>query len=109
MKFVVDHQLPPALARFLERQRHEASHVRELGLAKTADVAIWAYASSNGLIVVSKDEDFFFLATTRYLEAKLLWVRTGNCRTPFLLERFRINLPVMIQAFQDGAIIVELQ
>jgi len=29
VKFVVDHQLPPALARFLEDQGHAARHVRE--------------------------------------------------------------------------------
>jgi predicted nuclease of predicted toxin-antitoxin system len=49
VKFVFDHQLPPALARFLEIQGHEACHVREVGLAKTDDSAIWRYAADNGL------------------------------------------------------------
>jgi predicted nuclease of predicted toxin-antitoxin system len=63
VKFVVDYQLPPALARFLETQGHIASHVRDLGLKTAGDAVIWRRAESEDLVVVSKDEDFFFMAT----------------------------------------------
>ena len=109
MKFVIDHQLPPALARFLEAQGHVARHVREIGLRSSDDDAIWSHASANVEVVVSKDEDFFFLASSPGAAARLLWVRTGNCRTGFLLERFRLRLPQIIASFEAGSYIVELR
>jgi len=109
VKFVVDHQLPPALARFLEGQGHTAYHVRELGLKAAADATIWRRAAGDDLVVVSKDEDFFFFASAPNAAARLVWVRVGNCRTRFLLERFRIRLPQIIESFEAGSSIVELR
>jgi predicted nuclease of predicted toxin-antitoxin system len=109
VKFVIDHQLPPALARFLEAQGHVANHVRELGLKTSDDATIWRRAVANQLVVVSKDEDFFFFASSPNAAAKLLWVRMGNCRTQFLLERFRLRLPQIMASFEAGSSIVELR
>ena len=109
MKFVIDHQLPPALARFLEAQGHVADHVRELGLKTSDDATIWRHAVANELVVVSKDEGFFFFVSSPNAAAKLLWVRMGNCRTQFLLERFRLRLPQIIASFETGSSIVELR
>ena len=109
MKFVIDHQLPPALARFLEDQGHIARHVRELGLNSSDDFTIWRHATANNMVVVSKDEDFFFFASSPRAAARLLWVRMGNCRTGFLLERFRVRLPQIISSFEAGSDIVEIR
>jgi len=77
---------------------------------KTADdAAIWKLATANGLVVVSKDEDFFFFASSPDATTKLVWVRLGNCRTQFLLERFRLGLPQIIASFESGSNIVELR
>ena len=58
MRFLVDAQLPPALARWLAAQGHEAEHVVDCELAQASDPAIWDYAISVGAIIVTKDEDF---------------------------------------------------
>jgi Domain of unknown function (DUF5615) len=58
MRFLVDAQLPPALARWLAAQGHEAEHVSDCGLARAADPAVWDYATSVDAIIVTKDEDF---------------------------------------------------
>jgi predicted nuclease of predicted toxin-antitoxin system len=109
VKFVIDYQLPPALARFLEAQGHVANHVRELGLKASDDATIWRHAVANDLVVVSKDEDFFYFASSPNATAKLVWVRMGNCRTPFLLERFCLRLPQIIASFEANSNIVELR
>jgi predicted nuclease of predicted toxin-antitoxin system len=109
VKFVVDHQLPPALARFLETLGHTAFHVRDIGLKTSDDTEIWRHAVTNGLVVVSKDEDFFFLSNAPGAIGKLVWVRMGNCRTPVLLERFRIKIPQIIASFEAGSRVVELR
>jgi predicted nuclease of predicted toxin-antitoxin system len=109
VKFLIDHQLPPALAKFIQDQGHSAAHVRDLGLKDAGDIVIWRYAAENEMVVVSKDEDFYFLATIPGNSTKLLWTRVGNCRTQFLLETFRTQFPSVIEAFASGTVIVEIQ
>ena len=58
MRFVVDAQLPPALARQLETLGHIAEHVADRGMAGASDDAIRDYAASVGAVIVTKDEDF---------------------------------------------------
>jgi len=55
MRFVVDSQLPPALARRLQALGHTAEHV---AWRSASDSAIRDYAASVGAVIVTKDEDF---------------------------------------------------
>ena len=103
MKFLVDHQLPAALARFIAMQGHQADHVRDLGLMEAEDAVIWRHANARGLVVVSKDEDFNFLAGVPGGTGKLVWVRIGNCRQQALLEAFRIQLPRIVSELETGS------
>jgi predicted nuclease of predicted toxin-antitoxin system len=48
VKFLVDAQLPPALARWLTEAGYEAQAVREIGLREADDGAIWRHAEANG-------------------------------------------------------------
>jgi predicted nuclease of predicted toxin-antitoxin system len=109
VNFLVDHQLPPSLARFLESQGHSAKHVRELGWTQAQDMAIWRHAVANDLAVISKDEDFYFIATSPGANGRLVWVRVGNCRKPALLATFRVRLPQIKEAFDTGSRIVEIR
>jgi predicted nuclease of predicted toxin-antitoxin system len=108
VKFLVDQHLPPALARFLETAGHSAQHVRDLGLKDADDRTIWRHACAQGLVMVSKDEDFHFLALAPGNTGRLVWVKIGNCRKPVLLEKFRHELPAIVAAFDAGNRIVEL-
>ncbi len=58
MRFLVDAQLPPAPARRMEAQGHEAEHVADCGLAAASDDAIRGHAERVGAVIVTKDEDF---------------------------------------------------
>ena len=109
MNFLVDHQLPPALARFLETQGHMARHVRELGFKEAADTVIWSHAAANDLVIVSKDQDFYFFATSPGATGRLVWVRIGNCRKQALFETFKERLPQIVEAFGAGSRIVEIR
>lgn len=88
MKFLVDHQLPVALARFIAIKGHPAEHVRDLGLTEADDIVIWRHAGARDLVIISKDEDSTFLAGVPGETGKLVWVRIGNCRKQVLLEAF---------------------
>ena len=53
MTFLVDAQLPLALARWLSQQGHTAQHVDDIGLREADDQEIWNQALSTGAIVVT--------------------------------------------------------
>ena len=109
MKFLVDNQLPPALARFISDElRTEALHVVDVGLRESSDADLWSYASVNGFVLISKDDDFATLYS-KTPSAGLLWVRLGNCRRAFLLKVFKEQRPKILERFENGERFVELR
>jgi uncharacterized protein (DUF433 family) len=50
-------------------------------LARNDDRSIWQYCLQEGFVVVSKDNDFGFLASERGAPPKAIWIRLGNCTT----------------------------
>ncbi len=109
MKFLVDHQLPPALATFLKREGHSAQHVRELGLKESDDTVVWRHAVTHQMTVVSKDEDFYFHAVAPGSTGKLVWVRLGNCRNRPLLEKFSAHLKQIVLSLESGNRVMEIR
>jgi predicted nuclease of predicted toxin-antitoxin system len=63
LKFLVDNQLPPALAQYLRKRGFDCQHVLDVGLATALDIEICRYVEGQERIIVSKDEDFFNLAS----------------------------------------------
>lgn len=66
--------------------------MRALGLGGAADSAIWQYAAEQGVVLVTKDEDFHRLSVFRGFPPKVIWVRLGNGTTAevaALLEQHR--------------------
>jgi predicted nuclease of predicted toxin-antitoxin system len=61
VKFLVDANLPPALAQWLVSEGHEALHVADLGMQAMADREIWQHARDSRACIVTKDEDFVLL------------------------------------------------
>lgn len=109
MNFLVDNQLPPALAQFIRTDLGaQAVHVSEIKLDRASDRQIWQYASEHDLIVISKDEDFVTLYFGAPL-ARLLWVRTGNSRRTRILEVFANEWPRIAARFAGGERFVELR
>lgn len=105
MKFLVDNQLPLALAKFLISKGHHAAHVLDLGLASARDSEIWNYAATNFYILITKDEDFSRRASQPNASVKVIWVRRGNCRTAVLLSAFESVLPQIEEALQTNHLV----
>jgi len=63
MKFLIDAQLPPALARLIVALGHDAVHVEEAGRLLSTDQAIWDYAVAN----------------TQTTSPKMRTLRTSSC------------------------------
>jgi len=58
LNFLIDAQLPPALARWIQNHGHGAVHVFEMGSQAASDSAIWEHARKTSAVIISKDEDF---------------------------------------------------
>lgn len=107
MRFLVDAQLPPALARRIEALGYDAQHVADCGLAGAPDDAIWRHAASVGAVIITKDEDF---AVRRLLQLgpAVVWLRVGNTRRRTLLARLEAELPAIVLALEQGESLVEV-
>lgn len=107
MRFLIDAQLPPALARHIESLGHRAEHVFGVGLAQAPDDRIRATAAESGAVIVTKDEDF---AVHRILHdgPSVVWIRLGNTHRAELLRRFDAELPKLIVALERGEALIEL-
>ena len=108
MRFLVDNQLPPSLARWLRDRGHDTEHVFESGLHLLDDRALWARALAYDRIVVSKDEDFLYLTNQPDDAGRFLWVRLGNCRNDALIAAFSSSFDTIVAAFDSGQSVVEL-
>jgi len=106
---LVDNQLPLALAHWLVSHQVECKHVLDLNLAAATDAEIWEYAGQNGYVVISKDEDFLYLASGPASQACFVWIRIGNGRTKALLKTMERLWPKIEEQLEAGDRIVELR
>ncbi len=109
MNFLVDAQLPPALARWIAGHGHQASHVFDLGFHAADDPVVWGRAKSEQAVIISKDEDFVdhWLLSDR--PVSFVWIRKGNCSTRTLLAWFEPLWPDMLNRLEQGEKFIELR
>ncbi len=92
MRFLVDSQLPPALARWIADEGHQAMHVANLGLAGASDGEIWHKAIELASVIVSKDEDFIQRSRTGG-GPQIVRVTSGNTSKRHLLDMMEKIFP----------------
>jgi predicted nuclease of predicted toxin-antitoxin system len=80
MKLLFDQNLSPSLVKRLADLFPESSHTELAGLAGNDDRSIWQYCLLEGYVVVSKDNDFGFLAIERGAPPKAIWIRWATAR-----------------------------
>jgi predicted nuclease of predicted toxin-antitoxin system len=102
VRFLVDAQLPPALARWLAAAGHQAEHVADVGLAHASDPIVWQHAAETQAVIVTKDEDFALRAQLRPSGPPVAWIRYGNVRRAELLRRFSTVWPSVADALARG-------
>ena len=109
MRFLVDAQLPPALARHLAALGHEAGHVADVGLLSASDRDIWKHATMIGATLVTKDEDFVTLRALQASGPSVVWIRFGNTTKRAVLERFSAALPAILAALERGEHVIDVR
>jgi len=112
MKFLIDAQLPPALARLLEDSGHEASHVADVSLRDAGDTEIWDLALTEGMVIVTKDEDFAHRQSQLEdadLSPAIVWLRVGNTSNQALIEWFEPLVPSITTFIESGQRLLEFR
>ncbi len=91
MKLLFDENLSTLLPRILEPHFPGSQHVNALGLAGKPDGLIWAFAKTNGFLLVSKDKDFRQRSFLHGAPPKVIGLALGNARTRVIADLFRAN------------------
>lgn len=107
-RFLVDAQLPPALASRLTDAGYAAQHVTRLGLGEASDGEIWARAAADGATLITKDEDFAALAFRTRNGPAVVWIRLGNTTNAALWAALEPRLPEILSALRDGERLIEV-
>lgn len=107
--FLVDAQLPPALARAIADAGYTAQHVADVGLLHAADVPIWNFACEHGCVLITKDEDFAAIRRRSKRGASVVWLRLPNTSRLALLAWFIPRLPQVIALVEGGEPLIELR
>ena len=109
MKFLVDAQLPPVLARALREAGYDVQAVRELGLREAEDDAIWDYALANQAVIVTKDQDFADRLLSSRTVPIIVWLRIGNTSNRALLTWLLPLWPDILSRIQSGDKLIEVR
>lgn len=109
MRFIVDAQLPPALARFLAAAGHTAEHVADIGLRDADDSPIWDYALKHKAVIVTKDEDFPHRLSQSQVTPIIVWLRIGNTSRLALLQWFEPLIPQVVELIERGDKLIEVR
>jgi predicted nuclease of predicted toxin-antitoxin system len=108
MRFLVDAQLPPALARLLSAHGLPAEHVMDLGMESASDSKILRHAADTGCAIVTKDDDFIHLVAVAPHVPPVVWIRVGNTSRRALLQWFEPLIPRILDALERGEQVIEL-
>ena len=91
MSLLFDQNLSRRLPALLAAEFPGSEQVLLAGLARADDRAVWAYAATHGLAVVSKDTDFQRLSAALGPPPKVIWLRVGNGPTRVVESLLRLR------------------
>lgn len=108
MRFLVDQNLSPRLARVLVERGHDAVHTSQLGLEAASDATVLDVARTEGRTLISADSDFgTILASTRAIRPSVLYIRRVQGRRVELLADLIVgNLDIVEEALERGSLVV---
>jgi predicted nuclease of predicted toxin-antitoxin system len=108
MRFLVDTNLPPALALWLRERGHDAQHAALVLSPSADDQLIWGHAISTAAIVVTKDNDYLDLAS-RVGGAAVVLMRCGNLKLASFRTWFDARWPAVEGLLDLGEKVIELR
>ena len=108
MKFLVDANLPPRLCPWLGSRGHEAEHVFEINLLTATDTEIWERGRRAGLVIFSKDVDFYDRALLFGKPPQVVHVAVGNCSNTRLFSLLASEWDAIDKALASGSRLISI-
>ena len=106
MKFLVDAQLPKAVADFLCEKQYISIHTLSLpDKNRTTDKQIIEIAAKEDYIVITKDDDFLQSYLIKNEPKKLILIKTGNIPNLKLLEIFSEHISKIENILSENSLI----
>lgn len=102
MRLLFDENLSHRLVGKLADVYPDSVHVRDIGLRGAKDRRIWNYAAEEGLLLTSKDTDFYQRSLVFGAPPKVVWLRIGNAPTLAIAELLRHRHPVIRSFYHDS-------
>jgi len=85
MKLLFDQNISHRILRQLPGQFTGSTSVKAEGLLNASDRQIWDFAKKHNYIIVTQDSDFNDLNDLYGFPPKIIWIRSGNLKTPVIL------------------------
>ncbi|HUR26984.1 MAG TPA: DUF5615 family PIN-like protein [Planctomycetota bacterium] len=95
----MDEHLSPKLVRRLADIFPQSAHVQSLGLRGGKDRSLWEFARKEGLVVLTRDNDFEHLAMNLGGPPKVIIIRSKDGRTDVIEALLRKRVAA-IQRFE---------
>lgn len=92
MKLLLDENISQRLVALLLPTFPDCTHIELVLERGGSDTGIWQYAKANGLMIVSKDNDFRQRAFVLGPPPKVIWLDVGNARTSAVATLLLANL-----------------
>ncbi len=109
IEFIVDAQLPVALAKSICDAGYKAEHVGRALRLDAEDAEIWELAIQDTLVIISKDDDFAKRSKQAKNSPAIVWLRVGNIRNKILIDRFIKLLPQIVELIKQGDLLIEVR
>ena len=108
MHFLIDEQLPAALAGRLEAEGLKATHISTVLGFGASDEDVAKVAERLNAILMTKDADFVHMSAGQTLSCQIVWVRLGNMSTQALWTLLHPVLPQILLELRRGERVVQL-
>ena len=109
MRFIIDSQLPPALAGWLSEAGHDARHVTSIGLGAADDPTVWRYALENDVALITKNEGFIGRGRQSQRSPIIVLLRVGNTSCRSMRLWLAPQLPQIIDWSSQGHRLIEVR
>jgi predicted nuclease of predicted toxin-antitoxin system len=107
--FLVDTQLPPALAKFLDKTGYPSKHTSSYPKGYfLKDEEIIEIAKQHTQIIITKDSDFWDNFFLRGYPPDVLLLELGNIKNADLIALFQQNITQIVTSFENGAHLIVL-
>jgi predicted nuclease of predicted toxin-antitoxin system len=109
MKFLLDANLAPVLARHLRAAGYDCVHVTEILSPAAKDTEIALEANRLQAVLITKDSDFLALRARGSLAVSLVWLRCGNMSNRQTSQMLLSAMPRIVTALAAGERVIEIR